>query len=418
MEEGSVDASGDAAGLIARIDPAAAHSALADGAIRTPALRCAPLQQAVGFGIALKAESLQTTGSFKLRGALSKIAALGERARDGVIAASAGNHARAVAFAARGAGIACEVVMPVDAAVSKVVAVQELGAAVQLQGTSVDDSLALAAQRARETGAALVHPFDDIDVIAGQGTVALELLQDVPDLTRIVVPVGGGGLAAGIGVALRRARAGVQLVGVQAQACAPYVDALASTARTAPRGAVAAGATIADGIAIKQPGELTLPLLAELLDDLDVVGEEEIARAIVVLAEHAKLVVEGAGAVAVASLLSGRLPAVAGTTVAIVSGGNIDSGLLAGLLARRETEAGRRVRMYTRVPDRPGGLAELLTLIARARANLVTVEHVREAVPLHVGETGVALTLQTRGREHSEEVVALLRAGGYDVAVE
>ena len=281
----------------------------------------------------------------------------------------------------------------------------------------MDEALGLARERAVSTGAALVHPFDDLDVIAGQGTLALELLEDVPDLARVVVPVGGGGLASGIGIALRRAGAEVELVGVQARACAPYVAALQGGG-AADAADLAAGATIADGIAIKRPGVLTLPLLRELLDGIETVSEEEIAEAMVFVAEHAKLVAEGAGAVAVALLRSGRLRPVSGTTVAIVSGGNVDSGLLAGLLLRHETTEGRRVRLFTRVPDRPGGLAELLELVARARANLVTVEHVREAVPLHVRETGIELTLQTRGPDHTEQVLAALAAAGYEVSAE
>ena len=209
----------------------------------------------------------------------------------------------------------------------------------------------------------------------------------------------------------------MQLVGVQARACAPYARAL-QVDGAAEAVDVAAGATIADGIAIKRPGELTLPLLRELLHGLETVTEEEIAGAMVFVAENAKLVAEGAGAVAVAAILGGRLEPVAGTTVAIVSGGNVDSGLLAGLLLRHETQEGRRVRIFTRVPDRPGGLAELLDLVARARANLVTVEHVREAVPLHVRETGVELTLETRGPGHTEEVLAELRGAGYEVGME
>ncbi len=399
--------------LIAGANLDAARAALSGVAVWTPTLACEDLAELAGTPVALKAECLQGTGSFKLRGALSKVAALGARAAAGLLTASAGNHARAVARAARVTGVGCEVFMPRDAPVSKVAAVQALGARVQLQGASVEEALELAAARAEETGAALVHPFDDLDVIAGQGTLALELLEDVPDLARVVVPVGGGGLASGIGIALRRARADVELVGVQAQTCAPYAHAL----RGGEQAGAAAGATIADGIAIKRPGALTLPLLRELLHGICTVSEEEIADAMVFLAEHAKLVAEGAGAVAVAAIRSGRLAAASGTTVAIVSGGNVDSGLLAGLLLRHETEEGRRVRLFTRVPDRPGGLAELLDLVARARANLVSVEHVREAVPLHVRETGIELTLETRGRGHTGELLAVLDAAGYDVRV-
>ena len=404
------------AALIAGAELDAARRAITGIAVRTPTISCRDLPEAVG-AVALKAECLQGTGAFKLRGALYKVAALGARADAGLVTASAGNHGRAVAQAARVRGVGCEVFMPRDAAVSKVASVERLGARVQLEGSSVEEALQLAAERGESTGAAFVHPFDDLDVIAGQGTLGLELLEDVPDLARVVVPVGGGGLASGVGIALRRAGAEVELVGVQATACAPYAHALTSSS---PLDAVevAMGATIADGIAIKRPGELTLPLLRELLDSLVTVAEDEIAEAMVFLAENAKLVAEGAGAVAVAALLSGRLGAVDGTTVAIVSGGNVDSGLLAGLLLRHETEEGRRVRIFTRVPDRPGGLAELLNLVARARANVVSVEHVREAVPLRVRETGVELTLETRGRGHTEEVLAALRSAGYDVTVE
>ncbi len=406
-----------AAGLIADADLQSARRALQGVAVRTPTLACADLAEACGSKVVLKAECLQGTGSFKLRGALSKLAALGEHAAAGLLTASAGNHARAVAQAARVRGVACEVFMPRDAAVSKVAAVEGLGATVRLEGSSVDEALDLAAKRARETGAALVHPFNDLDVIAGQGTIALELLEQVPDLARVVIPVGGGGLASGIGIALRRASADVELVGVQARSCAPFAEIFAGADGTGAL-AAAAGATIADGIAIKRPGTLTRGLLCDLLAGVDTVTEEQIADAMVFLAEHAKLIAEGAGAVAVAALLSGRLPPVSGMTVAIVSGGNVDNGLLAGLLLRHETEEGRRVRLFTRVPDRPGGLAELLDLVARARANLLSVEHKREAVPLHVRETGVSLTLETRGPGHTVELLAALAAAGYDVEVE
>ena len=401
--------------MIAGVDLEAARSSIAAVAVRTPTIACEDLAELAGTPVALKAECLQGTGSFKLRGALHKVAALGERAGAGLVTASAGNHGRAVAQAARVAGVGCEVFMPRDAPVSKVAAVERLDARVRLEGGSVEEALALAARRGEESGAALVHPFDDLDVIAGQGTLGLELLEDVPDLARVVVPVGGGGLASGVGIALRLANPQVELVGVQASACAPYVEALRDP-ESPPE--VEAAATIADGIAIKRPGVLTLPLLRELLDALVTVSEEEIAAAMVFLAERAKLVAEGAGAVAAAALLAGEVAPIGGTTVAVVSGGNVDSGLLAGLLRRHETEQGRRVRIFTRVPDRPGGLAELLNLVARARANLLSLEHVREAVPLPVHETGVELTLQTRGPGHTEEVLAALEGAGYEVRLE
>jgi threonine dehydratase len=404
--------------LIGAIDPQRAREAIVGAAVHTPTVRSDELSDALGVDVALKAECLQRTGSFKLRGALNKVAALGARAGGGLVTASAGNHARAVAQAARIKGIGCEVFMPRDAAVSKVAAVERLGAQVHLAGAAVEEAVELALERAREGGLAFVHPFDDPDVIAGQGTLGVELLEEIPDLARVIVPVGGGGLASGVGVALRRARPEVEIVGVQARAFAPFARALA-TAGQELTPLVAGPPTLADGIALKRPGTLTLPLLRELLTGIETVTEDEIAGAMVFLAERAKLVAEGAGAVTVAALLRGRVSAAsAGTTVAIVSGGNVDSGLLAGLLRRRETEEGRRVRLFTRVPDRPGGLAELLNLVAEARANLVSLEHVRDAVPLRVRETGVELTLETRGPRHTDEVVRALQGAGYEVSVE
>jgi threonine dehydratase len=398
----------------AEVDVQAARAAIAPVAVRTPLIACDDLSAAAGGSTLLKAESLQGSGSFKLRGALAKVAALGERASGGLVAASAGNHARAVAHAARLAGVGCEVFMPQDAPVSKVSAVERLGARVRLGGASVEEALELAAVGAEQSGAALVHPFDDVDVIAGQGTIGCELLEDVPDLARVVVPVGGGGLASGIGVALRQAGADVELVGVQASAIAPFAAALGEPERLGER-EIRAAPTIADGIALKHPGKITLPLLDVLLSGMQTVGEDEIADAMVFLAERAKLVAEGAGAVAVAAIAAGRLTPIDGTTVAIVSGGNVDNGLLASVLRRRETADGRRVRLFTRVPDRPGGLAELLNLVADTRANLLSLEHVRDAVSLSVRETGVELTLETRGVEHTEQVCAALRDAGYEV---
>jgi len=406
----------DALALIERLELDVARDAIAGDVRRTPVLACEELGELAGGPVVLKAECLQRTGSFKLRGALNKVSALGERARDGLVTASAGNHARAVAAAARLHGIGCEVFMPRDASVSKVAAVERLGAHVHLEGADVDDALELALARAARGGPAFVHPFDDPDVIAGQATIGAELLEDVPDLARVVVPVGGGGLASGIAIALRRAGRDVEIVGVQALACAPLARALA------PPGAPLeieppSAATIADGIALKRPGRLTLPLLRELLASVETVSDEEIGAAMVFLADAAKLVAEGAGAAAVAALRSARLAPVRGTTVAIVSGGNVDGGLLAGLLRRQETEEGRRVRIFTRVADRPGGLAELLNLVAGARANLVSLEHVRDAVALGVRETGVELTLETRGPEHTAELLAALDHAGYAVIV-
>jgi threonine dehydratase len=385
---------------------AEARAAIADIARETPLLTSRSLSEACGGHLLLKAENLQRTGSFKLRGALHKIARLGDDAARGVVAGSAGNHAQSLAYAARARGLPCEVFMPEEAAVAKVAAVEGFGGTVRLGGDSVDDCVAAARERAAETGAAFVHPFDDPDVILGQATLGLELLDAVPDLAKVIVPIGGGGLVSGVAGAIKAARPDVEITGVQATACSPYArpDAAVSTA------------TIADGIAIKRPGALTRPLVERLVDELCVVGDEEVAEAIVRLLERAKLVVEGAGAVGVAALLEGVVaPARQGATVVVLSGGNIDAGLLAAVARRHETAAGRRMRVFTRISDRPGGLAALLAEVAATGGNLVSVDHVRDAIQLSVRETGVELTMETRGARHAEAILAGLKAAGYSV---
>ncbi len=387
----------------------AAHAASARVVRRTPVLTSASVSRRCGGTVALKAECLQRTGSFKLRGALNKLRALGGRSR-GVIAGSAGNHGQSLAYAARQMGVPCEVVMPLGVPVSKLEAVRAFGAVVHQHGHVVDDCIAVALERAAEAGLTFVHPFDDRDVLAGQAGVGIELAEAVPGLRRVIVPVGGGGLAAGVALALKQSRPEVAVIGVQAAACAPLAAALShgDVPPVAP--------TIADGIAVKRPGALTLPLLERLLDDVVTVGEEAIAVAMVFLLERSKLVVEGAGAAALAALLSGAAaPAARGTTVPILSGGNVDVSLLAAVAAHEETRAGRRARVFTRVSDRPGGLAGLLDAVADARANVIAVEHVRDGVELAIGETGVVLTFETRGPSHLEQVLGRLRAAGFDV---
>ena len=391
----------------------AARRAGADLVRSTPILTSRSLSDEAGGSVLLKAENLQRTGSFKLRGALSKIAALGGGA-SGVVAGSAGNHAQSLAYAARARGVPCEVFMPSGASLSKVAAARAGGAVVHLGGDSVDHCVALARERAEEAGLAFVHPFDDLDVVAGQATLGLELLEAVEDLAKVIVPVGGGGLAAGVAIAVKRRSPDVEVVGVQVESCSPWPESLASgeavSARPAP--------TIADGIAIKRPGELTLPLVREWVDDVVVGADDDVAEAAILLLERAKLVGEGAGAVGVAALREGVVaPAGRGSTVALLSGGNIDSGLLVEIGRRHETEAGRRLRLFTRVADRPGALAELLTSLGRAEANVIDVKHVREGVDLHVRETGVELVLETRGPDHAERLLARLEEEGYGAEV-
>jgi threonine dehydratase len=395
-------------------DVAAARPAVEAIARRTPVLSSRTISERTGGVVALKAENLQRTGSFKVRGAAAKVAALGERCARGVVAASAGNHAQALAAAAKARGVPCEVYVPTDAPLAKVEAAREQGATVNVGGDSVDECLAMAQARARDGGLAFVHPFDDPDVVAGQGSLGLELVEDVPDLARVVVPVGGGGLCAGIGIAVKATRPEVEVIGVQVAACAPYPESL----RRGEPVPAASVLTIADGIAVKRPGELTLGLLAAHADDVVVVGEDETAEAMVVLMERAKLVVEGAGAVGVAALLGGQVrPAERGTTVAVLSGGNVDPGLLASVARRHESEVGRRLVVITRLADRPGHLAQLLGGIAATGANIVDVSHVREGLDLHVRETAVELVLETRGKEHAGSVVKTLKEAGYDTLV-
>lgn len=392
-------------------DILAARPAVDAYASRTPVLSTRTLSERAGGLVALKAENLQRTGSFKVRGASAKLAALGEQGcAAGVVCASAGNHAQGLAATARARGVACEVYVPRDAPIAKSEAARGQGAVVHMADGSLEECIEHAQARARDGGLAFVHPYDDADIVAGQGSLGLELLEDVPDLARVVVPVGGGGLAAGIAIAVKSARPEVEVIGVQAAACAPYPESL----RTGAAVAATSSLTIADGIAVKRPGELTLELLSQWLDGMAVVEEEETAEAMVILLERAKLVVEGAGAVGVAALLGGQVaPAARGTTVAVLSGGNVDPGLLLSIARRHETQAGRRMVLFTRVADRPGSLAGLLDTVAGTAANIVEVSHVREGVDLHVRETGVELVLETRGREHADEVLAALAGEGY-----
>jgi len=377
--------------------------------IHTPTTGSAALSERCGGDVVLKAENLQRTGSFKIRGAMSKLAALGAEAANGVTAGSAGNHAQAIAFAARHAGVACEIFVPSGAPLSKIEACRAYGATLIEGGDTLDDAVASARERARDAGMVFCHPFDDLDVIAGQATLGRELVGDIPGLRRVIVPLGGGGLSCGIAIAVKGNDPAVEVIGVQVEACAPYAD------RQPPTGPVV---TLADGIAVKRPGEITRPLVEHWLDDVVVVEENVVADAMVLLMERAKLFVEGAGAVGVAALMSNRVaPAAAGTTCVVLSGGNVDLGLLPNLIRRHETQAGRRLILFARISDRPGGLARLLTLFAEHGANLIEVEHVREGVDLHVRETGLQAVLEVRGRGHAESVVRAARDAGYQIDV-
>lgn len=387
------------------------------GVVReTPLLSSGELSRRVGARVLLKAENLQLTGSFKVRGAYNKLATLSDaELRAGVVASSAGNHAQAVALAASRLGTSAILCMPAGAPLAKVAGVREYGGEVRLVEGSYDEAGAAAVELAAVSGRTLVHPFDDLDVVSGQGTIGLELALQAPGLRLVVAPLGGGGLATGVAIALKARLPGVRVVGVQAEACAPYPASIAAHRAVGARSAN----TICDGIAVKTPGALTLPLVEEWLDDVVVVSDDEVAQAMVLLLERAKLVVEGAGAVAAAALMHGKVAVPeSGEVCAILSGGNVDAGLLAECIRLGETAAGRRIVLGTVVPDRPGALAGLLRVVAEHGANVVDVEHLRDGVDLHVRETAVQLVLETRGREHGQEILDAVRAEGFRVRVE
>ncbi len=371
-----------------------------DGVARvTPVYPSETLSRLSGRRVELKAENLQRTGSFKVRGAYVKVSSLdAEQRAAGVVAASAGNHGQAVAWVARELGAHARIFMPHDSPMAKVEATRSYGAEIELTGPAIEEALDAAHAYVEEGGGVLVHPFEDPLVMAGQGTIGLEIAEQVEDLETVVIPIGGGGLASGISLALRAVRPGLRIVGVQAS------------------GTLAGGSgyTIADGIAVKTPGELTMSILHETLDEIVAVEDEQIAEAILLLAERTKLVVEGAGAVGVAAIVAGRVGG-SGPVLAVLSGGNIDASLMVQVMRRGLAAGGRYLVVRTRVPDRPGELAKLLGLLAEERVNVVEVEHQREAGGVPVGHTGVELTLLTRDRSHCDELVAKLRAWGYPV---
>jgi threonine dehydratase len=366
----------------------------------TPVFSSETLSRRSGRPVMLKAENLQRTGSFKIRGAVNKIATLTDEERAaGVVTASAGNHGQAVALAAREAGVAATVFMPQDAPMAKVDATRTYGAEVVLVGDGFDEA-DVAAQERVEAGATLIHAFEDEVVIAGQGTLGLEIAEQVGELETLVVPIGGGGLASGIALALNELRPEVKIVGVQAETCAPFA------------GDGEPGHTIADGIAVKKPGELTKSILADRLDEVLTVSDREIAQAIVLLLERVKLVVEGAGAASVAAVLGGKVRG-SGPACALLSGGNIDATLLIEIARHGLTQAGRFLVIRAKIDDRPGALARLLGLIADERVNVLSVEHHREGIDLPVIGTEVELTLATRDEEHCDELLERLAGWGY-----
>jgi threonine dehydratase len=371
-----------------------ARERLRDIARMTPLFGSETFSRLVGRPVHLKAENLQRTGSFKIRGAVNRLATLGDdERRAGVVAASAGNHAQSVAWAAREVGVRATIFVPQDAPMAKVEATRNYGAEVEMGGEAIEDALEAALARVQETGATFVHPYEDEVVVAGQGTIGLELAEQLDEPATVVVPIGGGGLAAGIGLALRAVRPEVRVVGVRAA-----VDAF----------------PIADGIAVKQPGDLTAPILEDVLDEVVEVATEDVAQAIVLLLERTKLVVEGAGAVGIAALLEGKVTGT-GPVAVVLSGGNIDASTLITVMRFGLTHAGRHLVVRTWVADRPGELLKLLELVAKERVNVLSVEHRREGVRIPVGATGIELTLLTRDDSHCDSLLDQIRSWGYDV---
>jgi threonine dehydratase len=393
-------------------DVVAARKVIAGIMLQTPVLHSRVLSERIGGPVYLKCENLQRTGSFKARGAYVRISRLPEAERDrGVVAASAGNHGQGVAFAADMLGAKATVVMPEGAPLPKIEATKSYGAEVILHGTTVEHALAKAKELAAEHGSIFIHPFEHPDVVLGQGTVGLEIIEQCPDVRTIAMPVGGGGLAAGIAIAAKGTSPAIRVIGAQADAVAAFPPSFAAGQPVT----VTSGATMADGIAVARPGELAFAVLAEHADRVVTASEESLSRALLLCLERSKQVVEPAGAAAVAALLE-HPRAFEPPVVAVLSGGNIDPLLLSKVLRHGLAAAGRYLTFRCRLPDRPGALATLLTEVAGLGANVLDVVHERVTPGLHVGEVEVLLQVETRGPGHCDNVIGQLRGSGYKLS--
>lgn len=372
------------------------------------------LSDVLGAPVHLKCENLQRTGSYKIRGAYNRMSRLSdeEKAR-GVVAASAGNHAQGVAFAARELGIQATIFMPIGVALPKLQATRHYGAEVVLRGHTVSEPLKAAQEFAERTGAVYIPPFDHADVVAGQGTLGLELLEQVPELETVVVPIGGGGLISGVASVLKRRAAelgrSIRIIGVQAANAAAYPVSLAAGAVTE----IAISPTIADGIAVAKPGKLNFEIVRDAVDEVVTVDDDDIARAMLVLLERAKMVVEPAGAVGVAAILTGKVTA-SGPTVVVLSGGNIDPLIMERVIAHGLAASERYLKLRIPLPDRPGQLARTSEIIADQNANVVEVLHTRHGSGLAISQVELELHIETRGPEHADQVIGALREAGYD----
>jgi len=394
---------------VTHADVVAAREVLRGIARPTPLEHSRALSERVGGPVYLKCENLQRAGSFKIRGAYTRMSRLSEAEKQlGVVAASAGNHAQGVALAAQLLGISSTVFMPTNAPIPKLLATRGYGAHVELTGLNIEQALLEARRFAEQTGAVLIHPFDHPDIVAGQGTVGLEILDECPEVRTIVVCTGGGGLLAGIATAVKANRPDVRVIGVQAAQAAAYPASLAAGRPVA----LASMSTMADGIAVGCPGEVPFALIRALVDDVTTVEEDTLAQALLFLLERAKMVVEPAGAAGVAALL--QTPhAFTAPVVAVLSGGNIDPLLMLRVLRHGMSAAGRYLQFRLLMPDRPGSLAAVLALLAEVDVNVLEVEHMRTGAQLHVHEVEIGLQLETKGPEHCESVLTALRAAGY-----
>lgn len=377
------------------------------------------LSTELGSPVSLKCENLQRTGSYKIRGAYNRLSGLSDEQKShGVVAASAGNHAQGVAFAARELGIKATIFMPLGVPLPKLQATRAYGAEVVLRGLTVDEPLRAAAEFAATTGAILIPPFDHRDVIMGQATLGLEILDDVPDLAQVVVPIGGGGLISGVAAAVkqRAAQLGrtIRVVGVQAENAAAYPPSLAAGEPVK----IVTGPSMADGIIVSRPGELNFAIIKDLVDEVVTVTESDLARAVLVLLERAKQVVEPAGAAGVAAIIAGKVAAVEGPTVVILSGGNIDPLLMQRIISHGLSASDRYLKLRIMLPDRPGQLARISELLAEANANVLEVLHTRNGRGQQISEVELELSVETRGPEHRQQVLEVLRSAGYQPSVD
>jgi threonine dehydratase len=385
------------------------------GSIRkTPLLRSNTFSKIIGTNIYLKLESFQTTGSFKVRGAFVKINMLSvEQRKHGVIAASAGNHAQGVAYAASNKNIPCTIVMPQNASPAKIAATKSYGAKVVLSGSDYDECSIAAQEMAKEEGRAIIHAFDDPQVISGQGTIGLELLEDLPDLDQIYIPIGGGGLAAGVAIAIKAKKPNVKIIGVESKA----FPAMKQSLEKGSLQNIKSGYTIADGISVKSPGKLTYEIASRYLDDVTVVDDSSIVKTMFLLMERGKLVIEPAGAASLAYLLSNGHPNKNENVVSILSGGNVDMYLLGQVVAKGLMHMGRMLKIFIQLPDKPGALKTVVDGIAELSVNIVEVEHDRLSSNISAGTAGVYLSLEMENEKHAERLIEFLKRKGIQFRV-